>query len=319
MDDARMQHAPPPQPSSTVTTLRALVMLACLVGIPTIALRGTPYASMIREFLIQKLGGSVSEPDMRAGLDEAPPFIPSMDGAAETAAVLPSSKASPPATPMRQSAYGAPTPSALGGNERRSSAPRFQPQAPPRQITNTPPTIRGGAVAPPERQPDAVLANYDRPSYAPSNRGASSANPEVPGHGAGNYRSQLSKASSIGPPSQAAQTVGGQKTVDQFLYIQQRLRDLGANYYLLENWGDQGKCYRFHCRIAVANSTNFTKHFEATDEQPLGAMTRVLGDVEAWRRGSPSWETRPASPPAYSQMPEHVPTQPPSSHGPYGQ
>ncbi len=43
----------------------------------------------------------------------------------------------------------------------------------------------------------------------------------------------------------------GSRAVDQFMYIQQRLRELGANYYLLENWGDQGECYRFHCRVAV--------------------------------------------------------------------
>ena len=49
-----MRHTPPPQPSSTVTTLRALVMLACLVGIPTMAL-GTAFPGMIREYLIEKL------------------------------------------------------------------------------------------------------------------------------------------------------------------------------------------------------------------------------------------------------------------------
>jgi hypothetical protein len=122
---------------------------------------------------------------------------------------------------------------------------------------------------------------------------------------------------SIGLPSQAAQTVGGPSTVDKFLDIQKRLRDLGADYYLLENWGNQGECYRFHCRIAIANSANFTKHFEATDNQPLGAMTRVLADVESWRRGGSAREPLPTAPAALGRLPARVPGQTTSPHGPY--
>lgn len=323
MDDARMRHAPAQQPSSTVTTLRALVMLACLVGIPTIALRGKVDPDMIRSYLIQKLGGSIPEPDTRTGLDEAPPFVPPVAGSMETAAGHPSSASALSAASVLQSAH---VPSRSMGyqpwNEPLSSSENhFQQSAPSPRIAQPPPTVSQGPAAQAGRRPDAVLANYDSPAGT-----ASGTVPVPPGYrdmGAGaGMRDKTDPAGPVrypmvGLPSQAAQTAGGPDTVDQFLYVQQRLRDLGADYYLLENWGNQGECYRFHCRISVANSANFTKHFEATDSQPLGAMTRVLADVESWRLGSSAWEPLPAASSTGGQPPSSMSGQASSPHGPY--
>ncbi|MGD9645731.1 MAG: hypothetical protein AB7U73_08465, partial [Pirellulales bacterium] len=72
---------------------------------------------------------------------------------------------------------------------------------------------------------------------------------------------------------------------DQFTAMQYRLRQLGATYYLLENWGSDGSLYRFHCKMAIAGNSRYTRHFEATDRTPLQAIGRVLRDVEAWRAG----------------------------------
>jgi hypothetical protein len=35
--------------------------------------------------------------------------------------------------------------------------------------------------------------------------------------------------------------------------------------------------------MSVAGSSNYTRHFEATDPDPLQAMGKVLAEVEAWR------------------------------------
>jgi hypothetical protein len=70
----------------------------------------------------------------------------------------------------------------------------------------------------------------------------------------------------------------------QFRHIQQRLRELGATYSLLETWGDQGQLYRFYCRMAMAGGSQLTRYFEATDADPLSAMATVLEQVETWRR-----------------------------------
>jgi hypothetical protein len=75
-------------------------------------------------------------------------------------------------------------------------------------------------------------------------------------------------------------------TSDPFASIQQRLRELGSTYYLLETWGSRGDYYRFHTRIAVGGNPDYARHFEATDTEALGAMAKVLEQVEAWRSGA---------------------------------
>lgn len=71
--------------------------------------------------------------------------------------------------------------------------------------------------------------------------------------------------------------------VDQFSQIQDRLRQLGATYYLLETWGNQQPFYRFYCRVAVGGNPGCARYyFEATGPDPLQAMAEVLRQVDAW-------------------------------------
>jgi hypothetical protein len=77
----------------------------------------------------------------------------------------------------------------------------------------------------------------------------------------------------------------GQAGKNPFLSMQDRLRQLGATYYLLETWGNQRQVYRFYCQMAVGGSTNYTRYFEATNSDPMEAMSDVLRQVETWRGG----------------------------------
>ncbi len=70
---------------------------------------------------------------------------------------------------------------------------------------------------------------------------------------------------------------------DQFTQIQQRLRQLGASYYLLETWGSDGQSYRFYCRLPIQGDRTNSRYFEVIDSDQLRAMDRVLRQVEAWR------------------------------------
>ncbi len=79
-------------------------------------------------------------------------------------------------------------------------------------------------------------------------------------------------------PSQPAET-------DRFTQIQNRLRQLGATYFLLESMGGPQPTYRFHCRMAVGGNPSITRPFEATEAEPLRAMSQVLQQVEAWASG----------------------------------
>jgi hypothetical protein len=70
-----------------------------------------------------------------------------------------------------------------------------------------------------------------------------------------------------------------------FSQMQDRLRQLGATYYLLETWGNQQQFYRFYCKMAVGGNTNYTHCFESTGADPMQVMSDVLKQVEAWRNG----------------------------------
>jgi hypothetical protein len=72
---------------------------------------------------------------------------------------------------------------------------------------------------------------------------------------------------------------------ERFTYVLDRLRELGAVYYLLETWGNEGQRFRFHCKMAIGGNSNYTRHFEATDRDALRAMGKVLAEIETWRAG----------------------------------
>jgi hypothetical protein len=72
---------------------------------------------------------------------------------------------------------------------------------------------------------------------------------------------------------------------DSFGSVQDRLRQFGATYYLLESWGAERQMYRFYCKMAVGGSAEYVRCFEATNAEPLQAMLQVLRQVEAWKEG----------------------------------
>lgn len=65
--------------------------------------------------------------------------------------------------------------------------------------------------------------------------------------------------------------------------MENRLHELGAKFYLLEKWGQDGSLYRFHCKMIVSDDPSHTRHFEATEARPGEAIAKVLRQVEVWR------------------------------------
>lgn len=65
--------------------------------------------------------------------------------------------------------------------------------------------------------------------------------------------------------------------------VESQLRDLGANHYLLEPWGQNGDLCRFSCEMSVGGYSGLNRHFEATGKNPLAAMSQVLAEVQRWR------------------------------------
>lgn len=93
------------------------------------------------------------------------------------------------------------------------------------------------------------------------------------------------RASSVDLTSAVASHPLEVQTNEEFTLIQQRLRSLGATHYVLETWGPTGDAYRFQCRMAAGHDAHYSRHFEATDVEPLRAMRTVLTEVESWKSG----------------------------------
>ena len=199
--------------SSAAVAARALLMLACVVGIPALALSGTSWSDMLKKLqdfrwsTILDLASASSGTSSSASGDEAPRFTPST---ATTAPV------------QLQPADVAASESEVGGHSRRIS--------------------RAGGISP--IQPLAATDGDENARAAPIS------------------------------------------TADPFRYIQDRLRQLGATYYLLESWGNQQQMYRFYCKMAVGGSATYTRCFEATNSNPLQAMRQVLQQVETQHTGT---------------------------------
>jgi len=69
---------------------------------------------------------------------------------------------------------------------------------------------------------------------------------------------------------------------DRLATLQRYLRQLGATYYRLESWGNEGPRFRFECRVAFDRASPCARHFEATDRDAMQAIAEVVRQVEAW-------------------------------------
>ncbi len=259
----------PPRQSSAAVACRAMVMATCLVGLLGAALYRTALPDLARELL----AGHWPDDTESAGklAPEAPPFTPSppdswqswQDEGSANAASWPEGPHQ--GTPV--AARGLAPPDASYGHEP-------DVQSTPSGFAPAPPNTVGPA--------GAVQASYESPAGQPlAGTAPYQAHPDavaaVPNGQLTRDRFEPDQQSHPAPNSQPPQMV------DRFTYIQTRLRELGATYYLLESWGAQGQYFRFHCRMAVGGSQGYTRHFEATESDALQAMSRVLEEVESWR------------------------------------
>ena len=139
------------------------------------------------------------------------------------------------------------------------NAPRKLPMDGSASLLSVPPTAGVPPLQSNNNASPVVPVNYLTPPEAPS----------------GAVASALQNANL---PSNSAGTT-------PFSQIQDRLKQLGATYYLLETWGNQQQLYRFYCKMAVGGNSNYTHCFEYIGADPLQAMAEVLKQVENWRSG----------------------------------
>ena len=277
--------------SSAGETLRGLVMLVCLVVLPLAALRGTKWSDVkntVPETVKRLLNCRWDSNAALAKESEAPRW-PSSGRGDSRSARAPASPEEDEASPERSvtpgggpSALAVPDKGLLGATPKLGSpaglvdeavvepegegsffAPRFaKPESPDSQDAGRP------------SHQKMEMATLDRGSLVPVSR----RDRDVP-----TPRSLRPFPTRISEVDTADRSGPSAPATDRFTYVLGRLKELGAVYYLLETWGSEGQRFRFHCKMAIGGNPGYTRHFEATDAEPVQAIARVLSEVETWR------------------------------------
>lgn len=250
---------PMAEQSSTVATFRALVMLICLILIPVAAFCGSSFPAVLKAV---QSGHWPSLADFRGPSGpptqstEAPRFSPPQMGLSSATATN-ANGISGGLGPMHQS------------EATRSQVIAANYNAP---VAATP--SLGGAGLPtsfPQNRDPIAGANRGLSPIPPGTDSLLPLDPQ--GHGR--------PAVVPGTPSGLA----ADSPADQFKHVQERLRQLGATYYLLETCGDQKSEFRFFCRMSIGGNPRVTVPFWCIDGDPVKAMTQVLKQVEDWQSG----------------------------------
>ncbi len=257
--------------SSTATSLRAVVMLTCLVAIPAVAIFGGGLPLWVQS----RLPWLAQNQDTSA--DETAP--------GNQASVLPADPRFAGQNPPR-SQPGA-TPGQRGATPGGIQYPRSSLPAPGNTTQRLPDLAGAGRAAtnPPGRVPPVgsatslPLARPGQEDNAPTPGGVVPAGYVAPLGGPSPPREAANSPTSHRPTSD--------RPTDRFSEIGQRLRRLGATYVLLETLGNDMQTYRFLCMMALGGDPSCTRLFEATSSSPLQAMDRVLAEVEAWKAARP--------------------------------
>ena len=246
--------------------LRALVMLGCVVAIPLAAMFGSSLPKLVSAVLEGHWPPSAAASDRPATTPPPPARIPPA-GPAE------------PSTPGRQPE---PLRSHSAGPAAWPDRPAIRPAAYEVEVGPAGPLAGPARLSGPT--PPAVPPGLGGRTPGPS-WGREDPGWQVdPATGSGrDWPARSSPPRILPAPEVESALAASPQGAEQFRYVQERLRQLGRTYFLLETWGTQQELYRAYCKVAVGGNANYTRHFEATHSDPLQAMLQVLQQVEAWR------------------------------------
>jgi hypothetical protein len=258
-----------------------MVMLGGLLAIPAVALFGTGLSETVKQLVQRQLG--INTVSSAASFSEAPLFVPGSHP--EVSPPL-----APPVVtlPMAAQPTLAPAMASPAADQSSPSAPLADP-------------FQSGTVKVSAEAGTASAVSYQTPQ--PTGSETFSGPQPIPSGGVPVTRSIYETPVNLVPVSRrspggeltpgdvrpllALQETGGTQRAsragaDRFSACQARLRELGSTYCLLETWGSGAELYRFYCKVGIRGSTNFTRSFEATDPDPVGALSKVVQQVEEW-------------------------------------
>ena len=262
--------------SSAMVALRTMIMITCLVAVPLAAVVGTALPKVVK-----------------SALDRRDSSFFSRDGVAsdDRPAAVPHSDATDPVTPPP--------------SEPELTDARAAPRLPSAHITGVR-TIDDDAPAAPVVETAPLWNPSRRTASSPRNRDMTAHFAPSPLHGSeaavrrrGEPRTNALKKTVYFEPDEDGPTqLSAPDAPDKeeslvpverpagdnpFADSERRLRELGAIYYRLETWGDEGRFYRCSCNVALSPRGRATRHFEAIDAAPSQAIGAVIKQVDAWR------------------------------------
>ncbi len=240
--------------SSSVAVFRALVMVICLILIPVAAFCGGSFPAVVKAI---QMGHCPTLADFRG------PSAPPASQPQEAPRFMPPQVVGPTAA-----ASGLPFPAAGQGENARSSvmaanyiAPINTPQQDGSSLSTTFPQSKDSGISPNAR------------GLFPVQSGAGSLLPVESG-----------RTSHFDDPACPPASGGGLSSNDQLKHVLERLRQLGATYFVLEPCGDEKREFRFFCQMSIGGNPRVTKSFWNFNGDPLKAITGVLTQVEDWQR-----------------------------------
>jgi hypothetical protein len=249
--------------NSVTMGLRAIVLLICLVGVPLFAVFGKNAPDAVKA-LIRNLvvGPTANESNHRNASDDTS-FRP---GLAAAQGQAPDKPLSATADDTTGSGLRALVPVAdVPANQATRTIDAQQQAA--SQLTQHVPAVSGPVV----RTVGTFADRREAAVAAASHIGANRANAMTPPD---QQPANVSFSTNSDLPGFPA---------DYFRGAEQKLRQLGATYYVLETLGPAGDSYRFFCKVAVSQNPDQVLAFFATNPDPLAAMGDVVRQVEMWR------------------------------------
>jgi hypothetical protein len=264
--------------SSTVTTFRAFVMLVCILLIPLAAVCGTSFPSVVKAIQNGRLPTMADfrgpSENTKSGLSDAPAFVPGRNSFSSTntpGAMGNAPSSAFPSPPPGTSAQG------FGGAGLTTASPVVPVNyevplgTPPSQST----TFPQNRIA--ENRSFAAVGSGGL-SHPPSGLEISASQQ--------NGRAADKAGDPSNPASGSSQLPSGASSSPDatIKYVHDRLKQLGATYYLLEPWGDRMDAFRFYCKVAIGGNPHVTRSFENVDRDPLKAMGTVLQQIEDWQK-----------------------------------
>lgn len=283
--------------SSAVVALRTMTMIVCLVAVPLAAVFGTALPKAVKS----ALGYHEAWQPSKQAEDEQPPRVDSLalaadnDPAASQAAPEGTSQARAeqrelPSLPRARitGVRALPDVSAMSAVEEPAQpvietaplwnpAPRTASSPRDRQMTTH-------FVPAPARQSDILRQELAESSDAKRNvaivrRRSNRRNDSL-------QKTVYSPPDESGAPTEPDDGLVPVEPVVKDSALadsERRLRELGATYYRLETWGDEGRFYRCSCSVPVSPRGRAMRHFEAIEAAPSQAIDEVIKQVETWR------------------------------------